>query len=66
MPDLENREELIDEETRLLMDAHAQLVQSLQLSASEDHWSLAQPSPFRFVPSVVTDSTTVPDQPQAA
>jgi hypothetical protein len=56
MPDLKNPEE-VDEETKLLMDAHARLVQQLQLSV-DDHWSLAQPSPFRFVPSVVTDSTS--------
>ncbi len=56
MPDLENLAD-VDEDTKALMDAHARLVQSLQPSADND-WSLAQPSPFRFVPSVITDSTS--------
>ena len=51
----------ITEETARLMDAHGRLVQPLQ-SSQDDHWSLAQPSPFIFVPSVVTDSTNVPEQ----
>lgn len=55
MREFENPEN-VDEATRLLMEAHARLVQSIE-SSNNDSWSLAQPSPLRFVPSIVTDST---------
>lgn len=60
MEDFRNTAE-VTEEVRRLMEEHARLVQSLQ-SSPDDTWSLAQRSPFQFVPSVVTDSTSLLEQ----
>lgn len=60
MQDLSKTKE-ISEEVKRLMDEHARLVQAVQSSA-DDNWSLAQRSPLQFVPSVVTDSTTLSEQ----
>jgi hypothetical protein len=57
-----NNADNVSEEIRLLMEQHSRLVQSVPVTTDDD-WSLAQPSPFRFVPSVVTDSTVLSEQP---
>jgi hypothetical protein len=60
MPEFDHLEN-VDEATQLLMEAHARLVQALEPS-NDNGWSLAQPNPYRFVPSIITDSTSTPTE----
>lgn len=43
----------------LLVEAHRQLVKSV--ANEEDSYSLAQPSPLRYVPSITLDRTGGPE-----
>ncbi len=47
------------EEALELMEAHRQLIATygVDIAQEEDTYSLAQPSPFRFVPTIATDQT---------
>jgi hypothetical protein len=47
----------LPEEIKEMMEAHSRLVQPFYPIASEPNWSLEQPSPYLFVPSIITDST---------
>ncbi len=45
----------LDPNTQQLIEMHSRLVRSMETAADET-WSLAQPSPFRAVPTITTDS----------
>ena len=49
----------IDDQTKEWMEWHAAMVRSTETPQQQDKWSLAQPSPFPFVPSITTDCTTI-------
>jgi hypothetical protein len=50
----------LDDETKRMIEEHTRLVRALQQPAAPQ-WSLEQPSPFQFVHSIVTDSTSAPE-----
>jgi hypothetical protein len=47
-----------------MVDAHRTLASlyQLELAPERDTYSLAQPSPFEFIPSYVSNSTVVPNE----
>ena len=59
MIDLKNIEDM-DEETKNMIEAHAALIAAP--SDSNEDWSLEQRSPYRYVPSIVTDCAYEQDE----
>lgn len=54
-------EALEHEDILVLIEAHRKLVSSFGIDAGreEDTYSLAQPSPYRFVPTIAASQTTL-------